>query len=101
MDQSILHNLVKQKGQSTVEYVLLMGVIMTLTITILSSQPLQDFLGEDSEFLTILKNRMEYSYRHGVPGSEDTGGYDSLDHESYVAESGETRFFIPNGGYSE
>lgn len=103
MDQSALYSVSAQKGQSTVEYVLLLGVIMTLTITILSSKPFQDFLGPESEFLTVLKNRMEYSYRHGIPGAEDESNYSALNHESYIAEGGKTHFFIPTtaDGYSE
>ena len=98
MDKFTFHSL-KQKGQSTVEYILLLGVIMMLTTGILNSDAFQNFLGPDSEFLTVMKNRMEYSYRHGQPGTSDTTNYNSAQHDTYLAPTGQTRFFLPEQTY--
>ncbi|OFZ25094.1 MAG: hypothetical protein A2381_14250 [Bdellovibrionales bacterium RIFOXYB1_FULL_37_110] len=84
-------------GQSTVEYLLLFAVMAAITMSILGSDKFKQIMGKDSEFFVALKNYMEYSYRHGAPGSRDisvtrTGGV----HELYFnVEKGGTHFFTP------
>ena len=89
------------KGQSTVEYLLLFAVMSAITMSILGSDKFKQIMGRDSEFFVALKNYMEYSYRHGAPGSRDisttrAGGV----HELYFnSDKGDTHFFTPLDEY--
>jgi len=89
------------KGQSTVEYLLLFAVMSAITLSILGSDKFKQIMGRDSEFFVALKNYMEYSYRHGSPGSRDvsttrSGGVHEL---YYNISKGVTHFFIPLDEY--
>ncbi|MDA9189752.1 hypothetical protein N9O57_02100 [bacterium] len=92
-----------EKGQSTIEYVLMTFVIATFIVTIFKSAPFQRLFGTESEFFAAMRRYIEYSYQHGS-GSKKTTNYtytdDSLEHGTYVNEapkkgSKATRFFIP------
>lgn len=88
-----------QKGQSVVEYVLLLAVISTLTVSVLRSDALRNALGEDSDLMNILTSQMEYSYRHASPGEIDNTNYNAINHDSYRGPDG-SRFFLPEDGFS-
>lgn len=87
----------KQNGQSVVEYVLLLAMVMFLISTIFRSPLIADLFGEDSGFFKALKDRMEFSYRFThLPTNSDDGcvGADLLppgEHCSY-REGGGSRF---------
>lgn len=90
-----------EAGQSTVEYILLLSVLVTIGITIFKSQPFLKLFGPDSQVFDILKRKVEYSYRHGSDGIDaDTSNYNG-DHKTYVLESGDARFFTPKKTYPE
>lgn len=88
----------KQAGQSTVEYVLLLGVVSVLTVSLLRSDALNNALGEDSELMGVMRARMEYAYRHGREGDVDGSLYEDRSHETYRRPGG-SRFFLPQGPY--
>ena len=88
-----------QKGQSIVEYVLLIGLLLMIAVSIFKSEQFKRIFGEDSELFTKLRRQFEYEYRHGLSGVIDTsdnsyGG----DHESFYS-AGKTRFFSPDTPY--
>ncbi|WP_196801756.1 hypothetical protein [Bacteriovorax sp. BSW11_IV] len=91
----------KQAGQSTVEYILLLSVLVTLGMTIFRSQPFLKLFGPNSQVFDILRRKVEYSYRHGVDGVNlNVNGYAGA-HDTYDLESGEKRFFTPIKTYPD
>lgn len=90
-----------QKGQSTVEYVLLMAVVVSVALAFLNSPMVKRFVGKDSQLMQKLYIQMSYSYRHGRMGEVDGSDY-SREHETYYdKEKGESRFFAPTSKYPE
>ncbi|MBH47953.1 MAG: hypothetical protein CME71_07245 [Halobacteriovorax sp.] len=85
----------QQKGQSTIEYVLLLAVVMLLVAIVLRSPLFADLLGEDSSFFKVLKHRMEFSYRFTHLGVEPDVGLKDIttpeQHDSY-SKGGRSRF---------
>ena len=87
------------RGQSFVEYILLLGMLLMIGISIFKSDTFKDVFGEDSIFFGKLKKQFEYEYRHGLSGLEDQTNetYGGV-HESYFTK-GKTRFFSPETPY--
>ena len=52
-------------GSPTIEYVLLLAVVVALASTVFKSKLFQEVFGRDSDFMAALIVRMEYAYRHG------------------------------------
>ncbi len=89
-----------ESGQSMVEYIMLLGVVMILTFSVIQSKRFKDFFGNQSPALNALRNRMIYSYRHGTFGSEDNTDYTSTTHDTYkVPGENNSRFFSPLDTY--
>lgn len=86
---------VKQSGQSTVEYILLLSVVMLFIALVLRSPLFADLLGENSSFFQALKDRMEYSYRYTHLGTRSGSGDENITdpklHDSY-SDDGSSRF---------
>jgi hypothetical protein len=82
-----------QKGQSTVEYILLLAVIISLVGTVLKSDMFRQLFGEEGKFAQEFRKEIEYSYRHALKGREfhTTPNYNQP-HDSYE-RVGDTRFF--------
>ncbi|MBK23677.1 MAG: hypothetical protein CME70_06690 [Halobacteriovorax sp.] len=88
-----------QKGQSTVEYILLLAVIISLALAFLNSPIVKRFVGSESEMMKLMYVRMIYAYRHGRMGEEDESNYER-EHETYFDKvNGESRFFAPAEKY--
>ena len=85
-----------QAGQSTVEYILLFSVIISLVSAVLKSDMFNKIFGEDGKFAQEFRKEIEYSYRHGIQGRAllpESINYGDA-HDSYVRPGGgETRFF--------
>jgi len=84
-----------RKGQSVVEYLLLLFVVMSLILTLVNSNVFQQIMGPDSFFFEKLKLQQEYTYRHthlsNLPNEAD---YSGGAHHSYMnPESGVSRFY--------
>ena len=94
------------RGQSTVEYILLLVTVMFLVGLVMKSPLFADLLGDDSNFFRVLKNRMEYSYRyaHEPTGGVDPSGSgrddgplsDPKSHTSYAADDDNSSRFAGN-----
>lgn len=83
-----------ESGQSMVEYIMLLGVVLILTFSVLQSQRFKDFFGSQSPVLQALRLRMMYSYRHGTFGEDDTTDYNTGAHDTYkVPAENNSRFF--------
>lgn len=85
-----------QKGQSTVEYLLLIAVIISLISTVFKSQAFRNIFGEEGTFAAEFRKEIEFSYRHGLRGRQflpETINYNDR-HDTYLETSGTlTRFF--------
>jgi uncharacterized protein (UPF0333 family) len=88
----------QNKGQSTVEYVLLLGVVLMIVIGIFRSDAFNRIFGENSAVFEEYRKIMEHNYRHAFFGSSATPRTNSArkqtTHESYITGS-ETHFFSP------
>lgn len=82
----------KQQGQSTVEYLLLLVVVTALAFSIYNSARFKNFLGPDSEFFAIVQKKIEFSYRHGYDSQQDDTGTVS-NHFTFIKDGNESRFF--------
>ena len=92
----------KDLGQSTVEYILLLAVVLFLGLSVFRSRYFQDFFSEDSRFFTSIKSQIEVAYRqtHLMPSDENQLDYSTF-HRSFSVDGDESHFFIslqPYGG---
>ena len=92
-----------QRGQSTVEYILVLAVIVSLALMILGrSSIFQKYLANDSLFMDGVKNYWEYTYRHaGDPnGRVNAESVVGDKHDLYQnSQEGGSHFFIPAQAY--
>ncbi len=100
MEDKYLFHLKNEKGQSVLEYVLLMAVVVSMGMAVFKSKVFTDFMGPNSVYFETLRKNFEFSYRYGSPpsGLEDPseGNAYASRHESYFNGSiNETRFFTP------
>lgn len=91
-------------GQSTVEYILLLAVVISLIYTITNLPAFKRLLGEGGTFAVAMKNQMEWNYRFASQGSEPftTITYPNAEHPAYFNKArGETHFIGPVEPYGE
>jgi hypothetical protein len=92
----------KNSGQTLVEYLLMMLLVVGVMSVIYKSQIFQENIGKNGSFNLSLVALMKYSYRHALPGKkveQYPPNYTSSKHDSYQIESNNTRFFGPAQGY--
>lgn len=89
----------KNQGQSTVEYLLLIAVVISILTTIFNSNLFKDFIGNNGRFAKAIKEETQWNYRHALPGRQVSPVpifYGSGAHPSYYNSSlGNSRFFGP------
>ena len=92
-----------EKGQSTLEYLLLMFVVVVLCIALFKSDAFKQFMGKDSDRFKAIIARMEYSYRHGrdsLTEKDDLSTF--INHPTfYNKEENKSRFFSPKSKYPQ
>ena len=88
-----------QRGQTTIEYVLLLAVIIGLASMVFKSRLFQDIFGRDSNFVAALIVQMEYAYRHGRMGEQDNNRNYQQHPTFYNRDEGKSRFFAPAEAY--
>ncbi len=91
--------MVKNNGQAAIEFVLMMLVVALLASTFYTFYNQQ--FGRDGDVLSFINQRMRFSYRHAIYGSDDESynniNYNSgREHKSYAGDGSSTRFFGPN-----
>lgn len=94
-----------QKGQTVVEYILLLVVAVSLVLTVYRSQAFKRLFGEQGLLGQQIKSQSEYSYRHAGPRAAASvdiprDNKDGATHPSYAdTAAGGTRFFGPKTAY--
>jgi len=98
----------KQRGQTTIEYILLLAVIFSLVVTFYNSQAYKRLFGTKGQLGKKIKTQSEFTYRHAFydPASDQTGTADLPEnnkdiklHPSYVEAGVGTRFFGAKDAY--
>ena len=92
-----------QRGQTVVEYILLLTVGISLVYTFYRSEAYRRLFGENGSIGNAIKTESEFNYRHAFPrkqGDLNQVDYAGTSHPSYYdSVSGETRFFGPKEPY--
>lgn len=88
MDMGRIHNqrqalLKDQSGQSMVEYILLLAVVISIVSVVFSSDTFRSYFGDGGKLAEAFRGKIEYTYTHGVNGKEffKVPNYDN--HDSY------------------
>ncbi len=90
-----------EKGQSVVEYILLLVVVSALSITVLNNRKFKEFVGGETGLFVAIRKSMEYSYRYGRELNADADydaamsfNYQSNKHDTYFnTKENTSRFF--------
>lgn len=96
-----------QKGQTVVEYILLLSVAMSLVLTFYRSTAYKRLFGENGAVGKQLKSQNEFAYRHAYSRNRPAtdiprNNKDGATHPSYAdINEGGTRFFGPKDPYGE
>ena len=98
-----------KKGQSVVEYILLLAVISSIGYSFYNNRAFKNFLRGDVGLFANLRKRMEYSYRYGREMNGDVNHADAMGfqyqtnkHDTYFnSNSGSSRFFTGVDPYGE
>jgi hypothetical protein len=94
-----------QRGQTVVEYILLLSVAVSLVMTFYRSQAFKRLFGENGQVGKQIKSQTEFAYRHAYsrnrPSSDiSRTNKDGASHPSYAdITNGGTRFFGPSDPY--
>ena len=59
-----------ESGQSTVEYILLIAVIVAILTTFVNSTRFREIMGEGGSFARAIKGETQWNYRFGSQGRE-------------------------------
>lgn len=96
-ERQVLSN---EKGQSLVEYIMLLAVVASLVSFVFKTDFWQSYFGPEGKFEKAFRARMEYSYRHGMEGESfySPPNYNSRNHDHYY-NGAATRFYRPNEPY--
>ena len=97
-----------KKGQSLVEYVLLIAVITSIAFAFLHNRRFKDFMSGKNGYFATLREGMSYSYRYGREYSQDVDfdtamnyNYGTNTHDTYLHSATMTRFFSSKEPYGE
>lgn len=90
------------KGQSVVEYILLLSVIVSISYIIYHNRRFQAFARGDAGFFASMKKGISYSYRYGRDVNTASNydnqmnfEYQSSGHDTYFnSQEGQSRFFM-------
>ena len=86
--QPLFKELGNQKGQTFVEYILLILVVVTMISQVIRSDLFQSNFGKGGKLSQVTKGSYEYNYRHArngtTPHNAQNFNYTGADHESYA-----------------
>ena len=101
---------INNKGQTLVEYILLLVVAVSLVMTILRSEAFKRIFGQEGQLGIKIKTQTEFSYRHAFLGNGPDREFISdipqdnrniSVHPSYAEPGVGTRFFGPKEIYGQ
>lgn len=93
-----------KRGQSTVEYILLLSVVVSLIYVVINSTRFKELMGEGGTLGTNMRLESEWHYRFAKPrnGLTTTWSGTSADHPSYWNSArGATHFIGPLQPYPQ
>lgn len=83
-----------QRGQSVVEYVMLMAVVGTFVTTLMNSRLIKDLLGPNSGFFNSMRTYIETTYQYGHYTPTKNQSYSDGDvHDTYAENPSMSRFW--------
>lgn len=90
-----------KKGQSVVEYILLLAVISSIGYAFYNNRAFKEFIRGDVGLFANLRKRMEYTYRYGREMDAEVDydqamnfQYQSNKHDTYFnSKTGQSHFF--------
>lgn len=89
----------KSQGQSLVEYMMLLSVLLIMGFSIFNSKKFKEMTGANSEVFNNYKRFIEYTYMHGLSGASDGANINPdyvRNHDTYWNnEKNSTHFFVP------
>ncbi|MGB0453616.1 MAG: hypothetical protein ACPGJV_07855 [Bacteriovoracaceae bacterium] len=98
----VFRDLNSNLGQSVIEYILLLLIIVSAINLVFKSDQFRSFFGNDSQFFRMIATKIQYGYRHGTMEDSQTRESDRYDyngiHESYCkspCNGQNSRFFLP------
>lgn len=89
------------RGQATIEYILLVVVLLGLLGMVFNSSLFKEFQ-KGGSLLSQIANYIQYCYRHTTPDQvkeKYPANYQQINHPSYQGQDGNSRFFGPIEGY--
>jgi len=97
------------KGQSAVEYILLLAVLSSLIVGVLNNKQFKNLVNGNEGLFVSLRNRMEYSYRYGRELNSDVDldaamdfNYQTNKHDTYFnSKENQSRFFSGLEAYGQ
>ncbi len=92
---------VKLKGQSTVEYILLLSVIMSLFYLVFKSQAWMQMFGKNSKVFKDLDGYMAHTYRYGNFSLEEIDANGGKHMLYFNPKTNTTRFFFSIKPYGD
>ena len=88
-----------EDGQSTVEYLLLLAVVIAIVTAVFYSACFKERFGEGGRFARAIKDETQWNYRHGSPGRQAGNvpiTYPNATHPTYYNSSrSSSHFFGP------
>jgi hypothetical protein len=81
------------RGQSVVEYIMLLAVVGTLIVTVMNSALIKDLLGDSSSFFGEMRRYLEITYQYGSYKKDDPSDNYSGIHDTYAKSASESRFW--------
>jgi Flp pilus assembly pilin Flp len=92
-----------QKGQTMVEYMMLIAVVISLIVTFFNSDIFKRLFGQEGMVGQRIKEETEFAYRHAYirnhPPGPQPPQYNPAVHPSYHEPGKDTRFFGPRSTY--
>lgn len=92
----------RQRGQTVVEYILLLSVVTGIVLAFYKSKLFKKYFGNAGYIGQTIKKRSEFAYRHAYMDVEDPQAKNSRDgstHPTYADPNGGSRFFGPQEPY--
>ena len=72
-----------QSGQSMVEYILLLAVVISIVSVVFNSDLFKGYFGDGGQLAQAFRGKIEYTYTHAINGKEFFRRPNYESHDSY------------------